>query len=116
MDLHDQRIACLRMAIDMGCTPDTAIRVATDLMDFVASGTIPSPSQVAAPDPVAACGTVLAAPAAEELTTTPAPQVADEPQAPAAPSPPPEVVAAPTQVAAAESTAAPSALEPVLPV
>src|SRR5215475_16217647 len=103
MDLQDQRIACLRMAIDMGCTPDTAIGVAMGLMDFVASGTIPPPSKAATPDPVAACGTVLAAPAAAELTaTTPVPQVAAEPQVPAAPSPSPEAVAPPP------------ALEPVL--
>ncbi len=114
MDLQDQRIACLRMAIDMGCTSDTAIRVAMDLMDFVASGTLLSPSKAATADPVAACGTILAAPAAAELTATPAPQVATEPQVPAAPSPPLEAVAAPTQAAAAGPTTALPALEPVL--
>src|SRR5215472_9059818 len=81
MDLHDQRIACLRMAIDMGCTPDTAIQVAMDLMGFVASGTNPSPAKTATPDPVSACGTVLAAPAATELTAAPASEGATEPQA-----------------------------------
>src|SRR5262245_28341013 len=133
MDLHDQRIACLRMAIDMGCTPDTAVQVAMDLMGFVASGTLPPPSKAATPDPVAACGTVLAAPAAAELTATPATEATPERQAAApesgatdgapssrpagaasaaplaAPSPPPVAL---TGIAVAEVTVVPSSLEP----
>ena len=63
MNLHDQRIACLRMAIDMGCKPDLVIQVASDLMGFVMSGaTSPAaaPStEAASAEAIAACGTAL---------------------------------------------------------
>ena len=65
MDLPDQRIACLRMAIEMGCKPDSVVGVATELMSFIASGGVASASP-AAPEPdataadrIAACGTVV---------------------------------------------------------
>ncbi|MBO0742522.1 MAG: hypothetical protein J2P51_13975, partial [Hyphomicrobiaceae bacterium] len=122
MDLHDQRIACLRMAIKMGCTPDTAIQVAMDLMGFVDSGIIPSPSKATTPDPVGACGTVLAPPAAAELAATPTPQAASEPQAQAPDAAPVAAVAARSPheggaamvIGVAAATAVPPSLEPAL--
>jgi hypothetical protein len=124
VDLHEERIACLRMAIDMGCAPDTAIRVAMDLMGFVASGIIPSLAKGATPDPVAACGTVLAATAAGHLPAAPVAEVTTEPprcrqsgsadgtRSSVAPSPPPEGDAGHTGIAAAEATVSTPPLEP----
>jgi hypothetical protein len=66
MDLQEQRIACLRMAIDLGCKSDTVIATANELMSFVTSGAASPPATVAeseAPvsDAIAACGTALPA-------------------------------------------------------
>ena len=57
----------------------TSIRVAMDLMGFVASGILPSLAKGATPDPVAACGTVLAATAAGHLPAAPVAEVTTEP-------------------------------------
>src|SRR5258708_39967 len=85
MDLHDQRIACLRMAIDLGCKPDTAIRVASDLMTFVTSGAPTSAAQTtaeeAAPDRIAACGTALPLSETADLAAATVAAVAPEPGA-----------------------------------
>jgi|RhiMetdeSRZDD1v2_1073273.scaffolds.fasta_scaffold160863_1 hypothetical protein len=72
MDLKEQRITCLRMAIDMGCKPDAVIPTATELMNFVTGGTAPPPATVAEPqapatDAIAACGTALPASEAADL-------------------------------------------------
>jgi hypothetical protein len=66
MDLKEQRITCLRMAIDMGCKPDAVIATATELMTFVMGGAASPPATVAEPqapdaDAIAACGTALPA-------------------------------------------------------
>ena len=50
MDLPDQQIACLRMAIEMGCKPDSVVGVAAELMSFIASGAV-APASPAAPEP-----------------------------------------------------------------
>ena len=66
MDLQEQRITCLRMAIDMGCKSDAVIATATELMSFVTGGAASPPATVAEPqapvaDAIAACGTALPA-------------------------------------------------------
>jgi hypothetical protein len=62
MDLQDQRIACLRMAIEMGCKPDSVVATATDLMNFITSAAPTVPTTVTTPEVseaerIAACGT-----------------------------------------------------------
>ena len=47
---------CLRMAIEMGCKPDAVIGKASELMNFVTSGALPSPQGEAPADPIAAAG------------------------------------------------------------
>jgi hypothetical protein len=42
MDLQEQRITCLQMAVDMGCKADTVFGLASELMGFVTSGVAPS--------------------------------------------------------------------------
>ena len=42
MDLQEQRISCLQMAVDMGCKADTVFGLASELMGFVTSGVAPS--------------------------------------------------------------------------
>ena len=42
MDLQEQRITCLRMAVDMGCQADSVFTLANNLMGFVTSGAVPS--------------------------------------------------------------------------
>src|SRR5512138_3072576 len=72
MNLQEQRIACLRMAMELGCTADSIVHVARELNAFIDDGTAPAPAEVAAEAPVddaaeiertadaiAACGTVL---------------------------------------------------------
>ena len=66
MDLKEQRITCLRMAIDMGCKPDAVIATAIELMSFVTGGATSPPATVVEPqapvaDAIAACGTALPA-------------------------------------------------------
>ena len=66
MDLQEQRITCLRMAIDMGCKSDAVIATATELMSFVTGSAASPPATVAEPqapvaDAIAACGTALPA-------------------------------------------------------
>ena len=53
MDLQEQRITCLQMAVDMGCKADTVFGLASELMGFVTSGVAssavrPSPAEEAA--------------------------------------------------------------------
>ena len=58
MDPQDQQIACLRMAIEMGCKPDAVIGKASELMNFVTSGALPSaPQGEARRRPHRRCGT-----------------------------------------------------------
>ena len=38
MDLQEQRITRLRMAIEMGCKADAVIGLASELMNFVTKG------------------------------------------------------------------------------
>jgi len=42
MDLQEQRITCLRMAVDMGAKADLVFGLASELMGFVTSGAVPS--------------------------------------------------------------------------
>jgi hypothetical protein len=68
MDLQEQRLTCLRMALEMGCKADSVVAVANELMSFLTSGVGPfaakSPSEE---DAIAACGTALAASEAADL-------------------------------------------------
>lgn len=85
MDLHDQRMQCLKMAFELGGKPEAILTAAQQLLDFV---TAPSQPDVAAaaspqieqapvsepeaptdavPDPIAACGTALVMPEGGEL-------------------------------------------------
>ena len=63
MDLQDQRIACLRMAIEMGCKTDSVVSTAAELMNFITGGVAPTVPAVAPAteeanaDRIAACGT-----------------------------------------------------------
>ena len=80
MDLSDQRLACLRMAMDLNCNTEPLIKAANELMAFVANGP-PAPAaaevkedlkqtEAAAEsvlDPIAACGTALQMPESGEL-------------------------------------------------
>src|SRR5262245_10195287 len=61
MDLQEQRITCLRLAVDMGCQADSVFSLANTLMGFVTSGAVPSavasPPVAASVDHTAATGT-----------------------------------------------------------
>ena len=57
MDLQDQRMSCIRMAIDMGCKPDAVVFMANSLMDFVTTGAVSAAGDAAA---VKAVETVIA--------------------------------------------------------
>ena len=73
MDLHEQRMQCLKMAFDLGGKPEAVLSAAQQLLDFV-SGPVPTVEaktdaeepvtealvvEETVPDPIAACGTVL---------------------------------------------------------
>jgi hypothetical protein len=73
MDLHEQRMQCLKMAFDLGGKPEAVLSAAQQLLDFL-SGPVPTVETKAdaeepvtealvaeetVPDPIAACGTVL---------------------------------------------------------
>jgi hypothetical protein len=96
MDLQEQRITCLQMAVDMGCKADSVFGLASELMGFVTSGAAPSvvkpsPAEVAAHG-LGVTGTVEStsasstlqplteacetAQAAEEILSAPAPEPA----------------------------------------
>ncbi len=71
MDLSDQRMACLRMAMDLNCKTEPLLQAANELMAFIAHGseTASQPSEskeqiVSEPvvDAIAACGTALVMP------------------------------------------------------
>ena len=136
MDLQEQRITCLRMAVDMGCKPDAVIATATELMSFVTDGAASPPTTVAEPqapvaDAIAACGTalpasetaglVLAQPTDEAPAEAPAvaaqavePEaVATEPGPGPAEAAPVEASPEPAPVATAPVEAASPASEPV---
>ena len=72
MDLQEQRIMCLRIAIDMGCKADAVVGMASELMKFVTNGDVPSvaksQSEERSADAIAACGTALPAAEAVDLT------------------------------------------------
>ena len=83
MDLHEQRMQCLKMAFDLGGKPEAVLSAAQQLLDFITGPppstqkdvfdieAAPSPSQPeetaseasaveeAVSDPIAACGTAL---------------------------------------------------------
>lgn len=88
MDLSDQRMACLRMAMDLNCNTEPLLKAASGLMAFIASGDatpaveVKQEEQPAAEasalvesltpaepaiDPIAACGTALQMPESGEL-------------------------------------------------
>ncbi|MBY0224919.1 MAG: hypothetical protein K2Q28_03845 [Hyphomicrobium sp.] len=73
MDLHEQRMQCLKMAFDLGGKPEAVLSAAQQLFDFV-TGPVPTVeaktdahepvieapvAEETVPDPIAACGTVL---------------------------------------------------------
>jgi hypothetical protein len=73
MDLHEQRMQCLKMAFDLGGKPEAVLSAAQQLLDFL-SGPVPAVeaktdaeepvtealvAEETVPDPIAACGTVL---------------------------------------------------------
>lgn len=73
MDLHEQRMQCLKMAFDLGGKPEAVLSAAQQLLEFVSGPTPMVASAVTAdetlndarvstetvPDPIAACGTAL---------------------------------------------------------
>jgi hypothetical protein len=68
MDLHDQRMQCLKMAFELGGKPETVLSAAQQLLDFLSgpAAEVASPSiaevrgaEETVPDPIAACGTAL---------------------------------------------------------
>lgn len=72
MDLHDQRMQCLKMAFELGGKPEAVLSAAQQLLEFVAGPAIPAATEMTdeqrpiveqsedvAPDPIAACGTAL---------------------------------------------------------
>jgi hypothetical protein len=74
MDLTDQRLACLRMAMELNCKTEPLLKAANELMSFIATGSAHTPAQndakpeveTAAAEPaidtIAACGTALQMP------------------------------------------------------
>jgi hypothetical protein len=54
MDLLEQRMACLRMAIEMGCKADTVVVTATALFNFLGGQISPTASSSAVEETVAA--------------------------------------------------------------
>jgi hypothetical protein len=100
MDLHEQRMQCLKMAFDLGGKPEAVLSAAQQLLDFLSP---PAPTMEAkadaeeptteapaaaetVPDPIAACGTVLVMQEGGELadavaTVDPAPVAAEAEEA-----------------------------------
>ena len=137
MDLHDQRLQCLKMAFELGGKPDAVLTAAQKLLDFVtgpnqpdvaaaagllieqAPGTEPEAPIDAVPDPIAACGTALLLPEGGELAdampTTDVSVIAAEFEAAAleatAGSAPSDADAEVTQVADSLSEPSPAATE-----
>ncbi len=74
MNLLEQRMACLRMAIEMGCEPHSVVKTAGELYAFLTDGIVPSaePAAAPAPEPVAVA-------AAEEPAAAAEPAVEDAP-------------------------------------
>lgn len=71
MDLQEQRLTCLRLALEMGCKADSVVAVASELMTFLTDGMVPSAAKSSpeerSEDAIAACGTALAASEAADL-------------------------------------------------
>ena len=125
MDLQDQRIACLRMAIEMGCKPDSVVATATDLMNFITSAAPTVPITVTTPEVsdaerIAACGTEVPMTETADLAlavAVAAPLVASEegmPESPPATDTVTEVAHAAVEPATPVSAAAPQ--EAAVPV
>lgn len=116
MDLHDQRMQCLKMAFELGGKPEAILNAAQQLLDFVTGPpqpdvAVPAGPHIgealvsepetptdAVPDPIAACGTALVMPDGSELADampTPGSPIAVEP----------EVAASETEFEAAPSDA-----------
>jgi hypothetical protein len=113
MDLQEQRITCLRMAVDMGCKADSVFGLANTLMDFVKSGAVPS---AVASAPVAVSEDRTAAPetALELSEIAPGLEQAPEPtptavEAASGPAPEPPPSAGETAAALADAQVAASA-------
>ena len=103
MDLQEQRITCLRMAVDLGCKSNSVFGMAVDLMGFVASGRVPSSTgqqEEKSAEAIAACGTELPASEAAGLTAVQleVPTAAADP-----PTLPPGEPVAPAAAVAAET-------------
>ena len=132
MDLQDQRIACLRMAIEMGCKTDSVVSTAAELMNFITGGVAPtvpaiaSATEEANAERIAACGTEVPMTETADLAlavAVAAPSVASEegmPESAPATDTVTEVAPAavepttPVSAAATEDAAAPQ--EPAAPV
>jgi hypothetical protein len=79
MDLQEQRLTCLRMALEMGCKADSVVSVASDLLAFLSGGTPAAAASTAeekSEEVIAACGTALAASEAAELVAQAEPAAA----------------------------------------
>jgi len=112
MNLQEQRFACLRMAMELGCKADSIVQLAREMSEFIEGAPVAAPAPVAeakqpeaSPDAIAACGTALTEPfpaaEAEEQTA------AEEPAVEAAAEAEPEVAAeASAEEAPAEEAAA----------
>ncbi len=120
MDLHEQRLQCLKMAFELGGKPEPVLSAAQQLLDFLNpkpqseagdapiahASSVSEPVPEPVPDPIAACGTALVMPEGGELadavpTSADASTVVAEPDASA--------IEAPVAEAPAEADVAPSA-------
>jgi|EndMetStandDraft_5_1072996.scaffolds.fasta_scaffold03470_3 hypothetical protein len=121
MDLQEQRLTCLRMALEMGCKSDTIVKVATELQAFL-SGVAPAAAnsgEERSDEVIAACGTALVASEAADLVAQAEPAgAADAPAAAAIsretllePLPTPSEVPAAQEISAA--AVAEVAVEPI---
>jgi hypothetical protein len=134
MDLHEQRMQCLKMAFELGGKPESILSAAQQLIDFVNGNSRPEIAAVAVPeivqptiaepetaseplpDPIAACGTALVMPESGELADA-VPMVdtsaiAAEPQAPAVEAAPADANLTPPEDAASSPEASAPAMEP----
>lgn len=116
MDLQEQRLTCLRMALEMGCKADSIVSVATELLAFLsdeAPAAAKSPAEERSEEVIAACGTALAASEAAALVAHAEPAEAVDTPAAAAISreallEPPST---PSEVPAAQETSAVAAAD-----
>ena len=106
MDLQEQRLTCLRMALEMGCKADSIVSVATELLTFLSgeAAAAKSPAEERSEEVIAACGTALAASEAAALVAQAEPAAAAD--APAAAAISREGLLEPSEVPAAQEMSA----------